>query len=205
MKKLLFIGLAWALFMCGQTMAGNYVLTVDGKAYDVDMDKQTTLTLSDGRKIQVALARKAIVTFAAKNFSFDHPSDVTPSRTDLGGGVHQTMMATPIGSMVIIQEYDTLDPSGIVDMMLNEITKEEQKYGYTFANTPETITLAGGKKLTGKKSIATYRGEQTIRYVLCHATTDAGIMVITQVDKEAPPKDKAMIDTFWKTLKVSLK
>ncbi len=30
-------------------------------------------------------------------------------------------------------------------------------------------------------------------------------MIITQIDKDAPAEDRAMIETFWKTLSVSLK
>jgi len=205
MKKTLLIGIAYVALACGYALAGNYVLTIDGKKYEIEVGKQKTVELSDGKKIQVTLEKKAIVSFIAGNFSFDHPSDVTPSRTDLGDGIHQTIMATPLGTLVLVQEYANMDPAALVDMMLNELTKEEKQYGYKITNSPAKIKLTSGKTLTGKKSIAIYRGEQTTRHVLCYSIRDAGVMIVTQVDKEAPPKDKSMVDSFWKTLKISLK
>ena len=205
MTKSFLMSIACIVFACGHAIAGNYVLTIDGKTHEVDLDKQTTIKLSDGKKIQVTLEKKAIVSFGVDDFSFDHPSSVTPSRTDLGDGIHQTMMTTPLGTLVIVQEYANMDPSGLVDMMLNELTKEEKQYGYKITNSPAKIKLSSGKTLTGKKSIATYRGEQTTRHVLCYSLRDAGVMIVTQVAKDASPKDKSMIDTFWKTLKITQK
>lgn len=205
MKKTLLISIACVALACGNTLAGNYVLTIDGKKYEVEAGEQKTVELSDGKKIQVILEKKAIVSFRVENFSFDHPSDFTPSRTDLGDGVHQTMFASPIGTLVLIQEYANMDPAGLVDMMLNELTKEEKQYGYKMTNNPAKIKLSSGKTLMGKKSIATYRGEQITRHVLCYSIRDAGILIVTQIDKEAPPKDRSMIDDFWKTLKIFLK
>ena len=205
MKKSLFISIACVAFFCSHAIAGNYILTIDGKKHEVDVGKQTTIELSDGKKLQVTLKKKAIVSFSAENFSFDHPSSVAPSRTDLGDGIHQTIMTTPLGTLVLVQEYANMDPAGLVDIMLNELTKEEKQYGYKITNSPAKINLSRGKTLTGKKSIATYRGEQTTRHVLCYSIRDAGVMVITQVAKDAPPKDKAMVDAFWETFKISLK
>ena len=205
MKKTVLIGIACVALACGYALAGNYVLTIDGKKYEVDVGKQKTVELSDGKKIQVTLEKKAIVSFRADNFSFDHPSGFSPSRTDLGDGIHQTMMATPIGTLLLVQEYPNIDPAGIVDMILNELTKEEKQYGYKITNSPAKIKLASGKTLTGKKSIATYRGEQTTRHVLSYSIRDAGVLIITKVGKDATPEDKSMVGVFWKTLKISLK
>lgn len=204
MKKILLIGIACVALACGYALAGNYVLTIDGKKYEVEEGKQKTLELSDGKKILVTLEKKAIVSFRAANFSFDHPSYVTPSHTDLADGIHQTMMATPLGTLVLVQEYANMDPARLVDIMLNKLTEEEKQYGYKITNSPASIKLASGKTLTGKKSIATYSGKQTTRNVLCYSIRDAGVMIVTQVDKEAPLTDKLMVDYFWKTLKISL-
>ncbi|PID76012.1 MAG: hypothetical protein CSA20_07490 [Deltaproteobacteria bacterium] len=204
MKTALFIGIVCVALACGQVMAGNYVLTIDGKKHEVDVGKQTIIKLSDSKTIQIMLEKKAVASFETQSFSFDHPSDVTPSRTDLGDGIYQTLMVTSLGTSTIVQEYADMDPCNFVDMMLNELTKEEKQYGYKITNSSAKIKLAGGKILTGKKSIATYRGDKTTRHVLCYSIRDAGIMIVTQIDKDAPAQDRAMIDTFWKTLKITL-
>jgi hypothetical protein len=205
MKKSLFVGFICIALVCGQSVAGNYVLTVEGEKHEVDVGEQTIIKLSDGKTIQVTLEKKAVASFSVENFSFDHPGDVAPSRTDLGNGVHQTMMTTPLGTLAIVQEYTNMNPSDLVDVMLNELTKEEKEYGYAITNSSEKMKLANGKMLSGKKSIATYRGEQIIRHVLCYSLRDAGIIVITQMAKDASPIDKAMIDTFWESFNITIK
>ncbi len=205
MKRSLLIGIAYIAIAFSHAVAGNYILTINGEKHEVDIDKQTTIKFSDGKSLRVTLEKKSIVSFGIKNFSFDHPRGITPSRTDVGEGIHQTTMVSPLGSLAIIQEYENMSPNGLVDMMLHELTKEEKAYGYKIVRSPAKIKLASGTILTGKKSIATYRGEVTTLHVLCYSIKDAGIMVITQIDKDAPPEDKSMMKTFWKTLKLMLK
>ena len=205
MKTIVCICFATIALTCCQAFAGNYILTIDDKKYEIDLDQPVRVELSGGKNVRLSLEKKEIVSFNTANFSFDHPSEVTPSRTDLGDGLYQTMMATPLGTLVLVQEYTTMDPGGLVDMMINELTKEEKQYGYTITNSPSEIRLGSKKILTGKKSVATFREEKMTRHVLCYSIRDAGIMVITQVDEGAPKKDKSMVDTFWNTLEVSIK
>jgi hypothetical protein len=184
-------------------IAGDYTLTVDGRPHDVDLGKQTVVTLSDGQVIRVTLDKKAIATFKTGGFSFSYTSSLSPSRTDLGDGVHQTMIASPLGTIIMIQEYEGMDPSDLVDMMLKELTKEEVHYGYEIAKSPARKTLADGSALTGKLAVSKYKDTEYKRYVLSHSTRDAGIMVVTQIEKAAPREDRELIDMFWKTLKIS--
>ena len=185
--------------------SANYTLTIDGKAYDIDEGKNTTITLANGKTIQVNLAKKSEISFATQNFTFIHPNQVAPARTDLGDGIHQTMMTTPLGTLVLIQEYQGLDPSIMIDIMINELTKEEKNYGYTIATTPAVKQSADGKKLVGKTVKASYRGEIITRDVLTYSARDAGLLVVTMFDNEAQASELAMIETFWKSLKILLK
>jgi hypothetical protein len=205
MQKILFLAITFTVLTSGYAVAGNYILTIDGKKYEVDLDKKTTIMLFDGKKIQVSLEKKAIISFETKNFSFDHPGNITPSRKDVSDGIFQTTMTSPLGTLVLVQEYENIDPASTVDTMLNELTKEEKQYGYKITNSPAEVKLVGGKALKGKKSIAIYKGKETTRYVLCYSIRDGGVMVIIQINKDAPSEDRAMIDLFWRTFKLLLK
>ena len=185
--------------------AGNYILTIDGKRYEVDIDTPVLVALQDGRKVRAELGKKSIASFKTSAFSFDHPSAVSPSRTDLGDGVHQTMVVTPSGTMVMIQEYLGMNPSALVDFMLSELMKEEVQYGYKVTKSPATKKLADGRRVSGKRAISKYRADEYERYVLCYGMRDAGIMIVTQVERAAPREDKAMLDQFWKTMRMSLR
>lgn len=184
-------------------LAGNYILTIDGKAQEIDLGQTSTVTLENGQTIEIILDQKEVLTFKTNNFSFDYPSELTPARTDLGDGIYQTMLATPMGSLILVQEYENIDPSSMVDLMLHELTKEEVQYGYKITESKETRT-ANGKEFKGKKALATYRGEENTRHVMTHSDRDAGLLVVTMLDKTAPEKDVKMIDRFWESIAVTM-
>lgn len=197
--------LAVAFLICTPGLAGDYVITIDGKEAEVDLGKEATVELGDGRSVRVMLERKPVVTFRSENFSFEHPSAYTPSRTDLGDGVFQTLMASPLGTLVLVQEYTSMNPSGLIDMLVTELTKEEVEYGYEITRSAAKKSLSTGEELKGTKAVAKYRGEESTRHVLCYEARDAGIIVVTQIDGAAPAEDKAILDTFWNTFKIAMK
>ena len=191
--------------ICGQAGAADYTLTIDGKQYEVDIGKASTITLPDGRKIRVTLDKKATLFFKSENFSFEHPGRLSPARTDLGDGIFQTMMMSPMGTLIIIQEHTTMNPCGLTDMMLNELTKEEVEYGYEITKGPSSKRLSSGIELQGKTAVSKYKGDEYTRYVLCHEARDTGLMIVTQIEKAAPEEDLDMIEMFWKSLRISIK
>lgn len=183
-------------------IAANYVITIDGKTYEIEEGQESVLQLSNGEAVKILLEQKAIVTYSAPGIQFDHPREHSPSKTDLGEGVSQTMMATPVGTIILIQEYTTLNPNTLVDYMLSELSAEEEKVGYQFKNTDTEIKAANGITLTGTKSVATYMGEESTRNVVAYGQDNSGVMIITMIDSEAPEKDINMIENFWKTLRL---
>lgn len=205
MKMLLLIEFLCVILICTQVMAGNYILTIDGKEHDIELGKETSIELPDGKKIELKLEKKSIASFKVKNFSFEHPSDIMPSRSDLGDGIYQTMVTTPLGTLALIQEYETINPASLVDIMIQELTKEEKNYGYEIMTSPVEVKLGSGKILSGKMSISKYRGEETTRYVLFYSLRYSGLLVVVQFDKDITKEDKAMIDRFWKTLVITMK
>ncbi len=142
------------MLLASAAFAGNYTLKIDGKEHEIDLGAKNTVALSDGRKVEVELEKKTIADFKTDNVVFSHPSHVTPSRTDLGDGIHQTVMATPSGTMVMLQEHSGTNPSGLVDFMLTELLKEEVQYGYDIIKTAAAKQLVDGKMVTGKVAVS---------------------------------------------------
>jgi hypothetical protein len=204
MKTRVLTAIAIGLWGC-VALAGNYVLTIDGKQFELDLGEATTVTTQGGQRLEVKLEKKDIATFKTDTFSFNHPSSVTPSKTDLGDGIYQTMMATPAGTLVMIQEYSGMNPSGFVDLMITELTKEEAQYGYKITKEGVSKKLSDGHTVTGKRVISKYQTTEYERYVLCYGAKDAGILIVTQVDKDASPEDLRMIEQFWKTMTILMK
>lgn len=197
--------IAIILGLCGTfALAGNYVLTINGKPYEIDLDEPTSITIEGNQKLQLKLEKKEVVLFKTAAFSFSHPSSANPARSEIGDGTHQTLMASPTGTLVMIQEYSNMDPTGLVDLMVSELTKEEVEYGYEITKTPATKKLIDGQMVSGKHVISTYRTDTYERYVVCYGVKDAGLLIITQADKTAPEEDLAMINLFWNSMKISM-
>lgn len=194
-----------AFLVGSQAFADDYTLTIDGKQHDVDLGKQAVISLPDGRKINVLLERKAVVSFRSENLTFQHSSKLTPARTEVSPGIFQTMMASPRGSVVLVQEYTSINPCGLIDLMLTELTKEEVQYGYALATSPTAQKLSTGQELNGKKVVSKYKDKETTRRVICFQARDAGIMIVTQIEKDASLEDFAMIETLWTSLQISMK
>ncbi len=183
----------------------NYVLTIDGKKYEVNLNKEEAFKDKDGKKISIKLQKKPYTQFSDKFLSFQHKSSLGVSSRDLGAGIRQLMSATATGTLIMIQEYDGLEHSGLVETMLKELTKESIDYGYKLSKEKLTRKTASGETLTGLKATLTYRKEASYWEVLAYDKKDSGVLIITQIDKEFMNTDKGVLSVFWKTLEFNFK
>jgi hypothetical protein len=180
----------------------NYEISVNGKSHDIGLNEKTEIKTKEGTKLTVILTRKEFAVFADKFVSFEHRGDMGVSSQDLGSGITQLMSATATGTLMMIQEYQTLDPTGLVSMLMNELTKEAVQYGHQKVEKPIEHTLASGVVLKGVQATLTYKGDESYWEVLAYATKDTGVIVATHIDKEFLNKEKSVLERFWRTLNV---
>lgn len=181
---------------------GNYEIVIQGKKYSISLGKEYEINLESGETIRLTVNKKAIVAYEDGFIAFQHKRDLTISTTDLGDGVSQTVTATALGTMVLVQEYSNLNPSSVVDLMVQELTKEEIDYGYELQKEEYIKTLRDGTRLSGKKAILKYKDEETNYTVLAFGKRDSGILVVTKIDKENIEADQQIIDMFWDSLQI---
>ncbi|PLP56074.1 hypothetical protein CYK37_27770 [Mesorhizobium loti] len=181
-----------------------YKLTVDGVSVDIDPGEDATLTLPNGDKARVRLERNAFATFSGGSFSFVHPSGVTVTKTNLSKGIDQHLMASAVGSMVIVQEYSDMNPVMLNQLMLQEITKESVRAGGKLTQKAGSRKLADGKVLTGLTATVKTRTDRVAYEVMSYGTTDQGVIVITSLDDDNAGADRPMIDQFWQSLKLRM-
>lgn len=201
MKKILFpliLLLSSAVSFAGE----NYEIEINGHTYGIELDKEKHLALPDGVKLRIKLSLKEYIDFESQLFSFSHKNIHKPSKSDLGNGVYQTLIATPRGTVLVIQEYTTMDPSGLVDGMLKEVTKEKIEYGYKYEEK-EVVKTMGNIELKGKEAIATYKQHHWTYTVYSYGGKDVGIAVVTMILESNADKDKHLINDFWKTLRIN--
>ena len=132
-----------------------------------------------------------------------HRKTLNPVKTDLGEGVSQTMLMSAKGTGVLIQEYQNVSPQSLVDLMINELTKEEVEYGYK--KTEEKVEKKiDGKVLSGKRAETAYGEDHWVREVYVLGGKDCGVLVVTVIEKNSSGEEQFIIDEFWEKLKITL-
>ena len=202
MKYIIFISII--LVTITPCFAGeDYNLEINQNIYSLELDKEKHITLPDGTDLKLNLSLKEFLTYESINFSFLHENSLKPTKHDLGDGVYQIVMVTALGTLVLVQEYTDMNPSALVDLMIDELTKEEIDYGYELEEN-EVSKKVGNIDLKGKEAITTYKNERWTRVVYAYGTRDEGLLIITAIESESMDVDIHVIRDFWRTLKILL-
>jgi hypothetical protein len=206
-KKIIIILLAMMVVVpChsfGQNVS-NYEILINGETYDISLGRDYQIKSDSGEILHIRVNKKAVMTYKNGYLSFQHKRDLTISSTDLGNGIRQTITNTAVGTLVLIQEYSTMNPASLVNLMLQELTKEQINYGYKMQKETYSKGLKDGTKLAGKRAILKYNDEEEYWTVLAYGKKDRGFMVITKIDKENLDSEKNIIDLMWETLQIEL-
>ncbi|UDL88794.1 hypothetical protein LGH82_27355 [Mesorhizobium sp. PAMC28654] len=179
-------------------------LTIDGVAVDIDAGESVDITLPDGKQTKATLERNDFATFSGDSFSFVHPSNISVTKTNLGDNINQYLMASALGTIVLLQEYSAMNPVSLNQLMLQEMTKESVQAGATLTQEPTTRKLADGKELTGIHAVVKTRTESADFEVLSYGIADQGIIMVTRIDHKNDSTEAPLLDKFWESLKVKL-
>ena len=182
----------------------NYEISINGETYDISLGRDYQIKSNSGEILHFRVNKKAVMTYKNGYISFQHKSDLAISSTDLGNGIRQTITNTAVGTLVLIQEYSTMNPASLVNLMLQELTKEQINYGYKMQKETFSKALKDGTKLTGKRAILKYNDEEEYWTVLAYGKKDRGFMVITKIDKENFDTENNIIDLMWETLQIEM-
>jgi len=180
----------------------GFRLTIDGVEVGINPGDTLDMTMKDGRKLSVALQRSETVTFTGTKFSFDHDGQFSVAKTDLGGTVQQYALITPIGTGIIVQEYKGLNPSSITDFVLQQMVQESINAGAKMTKQATQRSLTGGVVLKGVKAETSTENDVMEYEIVATGRPDGGVLVATFSNKENIPKEGAILDKMWSSLKV---
>ncbi|ENN87589.1 hypothetical protein RHSP_63129 [Rhizobium freirei PRF 81] len=197
--------IAIGCLVAGQANAGDgkgFRLTIDGVEVGINPGDTLDVTMKDGREVSVALQRSETVTFTGGKFSFDHDGKFTVAKTDLGGGVQQYALMTPIGTGIIVQEYKGLNPTSITDFVLQQMVQESISGGAKITKEATQRTLPGGSVLKGVKAETTTDNDVMDYEIVATGKPGGGLLVATFLNKENIPKEGVILNKLWSSLKV---
>ena len=180
----------------------NYLLSVDGKDYEINLDGSVLLKTNTGQSITVTLKRKEFNTFNKDIVSFEHRSDLSVAATDIDRDIHQYLVASALGTLVIVQKYDAMNPDSLNELMLNQISKDDLASGYKIEKSDFSRTLSDGTKMNGLRAHLTYKKDDVDLQVLSVDLGDSGVIAITRYNNDMAVGEDKIIDRFWATLKL---
>jgi hypothetical protein len=194
------LGMVLALFSIPAWADGNYKLTVNGTTIELDLDSEQNLTLPNGPQLTLKLERKATNIFTAKGVSFEHPGSLNVATSEISKNITQHLMASALGSLIIVQTYADLDASQLVELMTGKMTENDVAGGATIDTKPFTRTLADGRLVKGTRTTLKAVGSEAIVEVLAIKQGQGGRMMITRIDPGIAPDESTIIERFWQTL-----
>jgi hypothetical protein len=199
MRKLLFL----ACFALANTAMAqqDYSLTIDGQTILMGLDKPSQITIG-GKAYPVVLKQKDTLTYANKLYTFSYLKDFKVNKKELGNDIDQVMLMTAEGSGVLIQQYQTMSPTALNELMLTELTKESISYGYEMVRKDYDRTLASGQKVRVCRAELTYKDDKNIYEIATYGGKDEGVLIMSMVmDEEMGSQGRTIIDLMWKSLR----
>jgi len=95
-----------------------------------------------------------------------------------------------------------LNPIGLNETMLREMTKEDVSLGYTMKREDTTRTLASGQTVKVNKAVLTFKEDKYTFEVASIGSFDEGILVITiDAGLDYTGRGKEMIKLLWESLR----
>jgi hypothetical protein len=198
----LFISL---MFLSHPTLAEdskNYVLSVEGTDYEIGLDGSVVAKTKNGKDITISLKRKEFSTFTKDVVSFEHRSDLSVAATDIERDIHQYLTASALGTLIIIQQYDTLNPSSLTELMLKQLSADDLATGYTMDKSDFSRTLADGTVMKGLRANLKHKNDDVDLQVLATDSGDGGVIAMTRINHDMGAAEAPIIDRFWATLKL---
>ncbi len=180
----------------------NYVLSVEGKDYEIGLDGSVVAKTKEGQDITIGLKRKEFSTFTKDVVSFEHRSDLSVAATDIERDIHQYLTASALGTLIIIQQYDTLNPSSLTELMLKQLSADDLATGYTMDKSDFSRTLADGTVMKGLRANLKHKNDDVDLQVLATDSGDGGVIAMTRINHDMGAAEAPIIDRFWATLKL---
>jgi hypothetical protein len=178
----------------------DFSLTVDGTEIGINSGETITAKTKSGAEVQIVLKRNETATYADGRISFQHRSDLSVANSEIDKGIRQQLVTTALGTLVLVQQYDSIDPSTLTQLMLQQLTKDEVAVGAKLDTAAATRKLADGTELKGLSGKVVNKKEEIRLEVLAVGDTNSGVLAVTRVDGENAKTDQGVIDQFWSTL-----
>jgi hypothetical protein len=196
-----FVALYFALVSYGVCEESkDFTLTIDGVEVGINLGDTVKTKSKNDQEVNVSLRRNEVSTFRGKGVAFQHKSGFSVATSAIDNDIEQHLLSSALGTVVIIQRYDSINPKTLTPLMLQELTKDGVNAGAKLESSDTSRKLGDGTDMTGIKATLTGKSEATNIEILVVGGNDEGFIAITQIDTSNFEIDQPILDQFWKTL-----
>lgn len=179
----------------------DLILHINDTVLEISSGKNYEIPIK-GESLQFRVDYKDTLTYVDQLFSFQYLKDYKVSKMDIEKGIHQVMIMNADGSGILIQQYASMNPTMLNEMMIQEVTKESVNYGFNLDRQDYDRKLQSGETLKVAKAVLSYQNEKNTYEVASLGKKDEGILIMTMVmDEEKSQQGKKIIDLMWNSLK----
>jgi len=180
----------------------DYVMRLNDTLINVVLDKPYNIDLK-GTKFRFIVSSKDTLTYSSSFFSFLYPKTFKVTDTKVENGIEQASILSPEGSGLIIQKYETMNPTTLNELFLSELTKESISYGFISKRTTYKRKLKSGQEVEITRATLRYKEEVNVYEVASIGKKDAGLMILTiSLGEGKFPEGQKVIDLMWNSLAV---
>jgi hypothetical protein len=205
MKNLCVASLIWLAFASSGFAADatkNFILIIDGKNYELNPGDKLNAKSKAGKSISIELKRKEFATFVNGALQFEYRGDLSVASTNIDTDIHQHLVASALGTLLIVQQYDKINPAMLTEFMLKQMTDGDVAAAAKLESTPYSMKLIDGTEMKGVKASIKSEKDDVSMQVLAADTGVGGVMAISRINNDMGKNDQPIIDRFWSTLKV---
>ncbi|NJB70787.1 hypothetical protein GGR42_001249 [Saonia flava] len=206
MKKPFFLFLSTLVLTFGKGFSqesGNYLLIINNDTTKINLKQAFEYKAKKGELLTIIVDQPAIQTYSDEMISFQYDKAYGASKTKIDMGIEQIMVMSSDGNGFIVQKYSSMDPSGLINLMMSELIKESITYGYKKTEEPYTKELKSGQTIKGIKNTLEYKGEEIVYMVGAHGGKDEGVLIVTMLqDASYTQNGLPMINLFLDSLQI---
>jgi hypothetical protein len=154
--------------------------------------------------LKFIITSKDTLTYNNGFYSFLYPKGFSVLNSKIDIGIDQTSILTAEGTGIVIQKYESVNPTSLNEMMLTEMTNESISYGFESKRSIYKRKLKSGQEIEVTKAVLRYKEEVNIYEVASIGKKDAGLIIVTiKMDEDDNTQGQKVIDLMWQSLKVN--
>ena len=200
MRKIL-LAMSILCYLSGQSQE-DFVIRLNDTLINIELDKGYIIDVN-GNKLKFSLKLKDTLTYTNTFYIFLYPKAFKVSNTTIDVGIDQASILTAEGSGILIQKYETLNPTSLNEIMLQELTKESISYGFESKRSTYKRKLKSGQEIEVTKAVLSYKDEVNVYEVASIGKKDAGLVIVTmKMDEQTATQGQKVIDLMWQSLTV---